>query len=248
MTHHSRDNPLFFLTVPAPCPYLDGLEEQKIFTHLSGEGAVSLNNLLTEGGFRRSQSVIYRPACNGCSACISTRVLAEEFTPSKSFSRVLKANADLIGEERECRATSEQYSLFRDYLATRHADGGMADMSAHDFAMMIEDTRIETMVVEYRKHGPDSTWTGRGEGKLYAVALIDILNNGLSMVYSFFSPEDAARSLGTFLILDHIARARRRGLRHLYLGYWVAGSRKMAYKARFLPQERLTLDGWQRVP
>jgi len=246
VTQHSRNTPQFYLTAPSPCPYLAGKEERKVFTHLVGERAPELNELLTHGGFRRSQSIAYRPACDTCRACVSVRVLVDEFVATRSMRRVLDRNTDLIGEMRAAAPTSEQYSTFRAYLDGRHRDGGMADMSVLDYAMMVEDSHVNTRIVEYRKRGPDSAFNGRGAGDLYAVALTDILSDGLSMVYSFFEPGEGMRSLGTFMILDHIARARRMGLRHVYLGYWVEGSRKMDYKGRFLPQERLMPNGWLR--
>lgn len=247
MTSEPRDAPQFYLTSPSPCPYLPGREERKVFTHLVGKRAVALNNALTESGFRRSQTIAYRPACEDCRACVSVRVLVKEFALTRNMRRVLEANEDLIGETRPARPTSEQYALFRNYLDTRHADGGMADMNVLDFTMMIEDTHVDTRLIEYRRRGPDTTINGRGVGALHAVCLTDVLADGLSMVYSFYDPDEAARSLGTFMILDHIRRAQALGLPHLYLGYWVEGSRKMAYKARFTPQERLGLDGWERV-
>ena len=155
-------------------------------------------------------------------------------------------NADLIGEMRVPVPTSEQYSVFRAYLDDRHFDGGMADMTVLDYAMMVEDSHVETKLVEYRAQGPDSRINGRGAGALLGVALTDVLSDGLSMVYSFYDPEYRERSVGTFMILDHIARARRMGLAYVYLGYWVRDSRKMDYKGRFLPQERLLADGWTR--
>ena len=162
--------------------------------------------------------------------------------------RVLERNADLIGEMRVAVPTSEQYSVFRAYLDARHYDGGMADMTVLDYAMMVEDSHVQTRLVEYRRAADrDAGITGRGEGELLAVALTDVLKDGLSMVYSFYEPEPEQRSLGTFMILDHIARARRMGLAYVYLGYWVRGSRKMDYKGRFLPQERLAPEGWLRV-
>lgn len=247
MTHHSRDTPQFYLTAPSPCPYLPGREERKVFTHLVGDRAPGLNNLLTHGGFRRSQSIAYRPACEGCRACISVRVIADEFRPTRSMRRVLARNADVVGEVRALVPTSEQYSVFRAYLDARHADGGMADMTVLDYAMMVEDSHVKTRLIEYRRRGPDTSINGRGAGPLLAVALTDVLNDGLSMVYSFFDPEHSTRSLGTLMILDHIERTRRMGLRYVYLGYWVRGSQKMDYKARFLPQERLMPDGWVRT-
>ena len=247
MTQHSRDTPQFYLTAPSPCPYLAGKEERKVFTHLVGERAGELNDLLTHGGFRRSQSIAYRPACDACRACVSVRVIVDEFRPSRSMRRIAERNGDVIGEMRAAVPTSEQYSVFRAYLDARHRDGGMADMTVLDYAMMVEDSHVETRIVEYRRRGPDSSINGRGRGELLAVALTDVLSDGLSMVYSFFDPDHGARSLGTFMILDHIARARSMGLTYVYLGYWVRGSRKMDYKGRFLPQERLAPNGWMRV-
>ena len=256
MTQHSRDTPQFYLTAPSPCPYLAGKEERKVFTHLVGERAGELNNILTHGGFRRSQSIAYRPACEGCRSCISVRVLADEFRPTRSMRRIAKRNADIVGEMGAAVPTSEQYSVFRAYLDSRHRDGGMADMTVLDYAMMVEDSHVETRIVEYRRrpspHRPSLAgkgWTGapRRRGDLVAVALTDVLSDGLSMVYSFFEPDEAARSLGTLMVLDHLARAQEMGLAYVYLGYWVRGSGKMDYKGRFLPQERLAPGGWERV-
>jgi arginyl-tRNA--protein-N-Asp/Glu arginylyltransferase len=246
VTQHSRDTPQFYLTAPSPCPYLAGQEERKVFTHLVGERAGDLNDLLTHGGFRRSQSIAYRPACETCRACVSVRVITEAFRPSRSQRRVAALNVDTIGELRDAVPTSEQYSVFRAYLDSRHQDGGMADMTVLDYAMMVEDSHVRTKIVEYRRRGPDSGVNGRGAGPLLAVSLTDVLVDGLSMVYSFYDPEYDPRSLGTFMILDHIARARSMGLAYVYLGYWVHGSRKMDYKRRFLPQERLLPEKWTR--
>jgi arginine-tRNA-protein transferase len=223
------------------------MEERKVFTHLVGDRAPELNELLTHGGFRRSQSIAYRPACEACRACISVRVLVDEFRATRSMKRVRNRNRDIIGDIRQVAPTSEQYSVFRAYLDARHHDGGMIDMSVLDYAMMVEDSHVSTRLIEYRRRGPDTSLTGRGSGELMAVALTDVLGDGLSMVYSFFEPAYRDRSFGTFMILDHIERARRMGLPHVYLGYWVKGSRKMDYKARFLPQERLTSTAWMRV-
>ena len=246
MTHHSTQSPQFFLTAPSPCPYVEGQFERKVFTHLVGERAAELNDLLTQGGFRRSQNIAYRPACELCRACVSVRILVNEFEPSRSMKRVLAHNGDLVGAIHEAEPSKEQYSLFRTYLDHRHRRGGMSDMTVLDYAMMVEDTHVDTQIVEYRRRGPDTFITGKGEGELIAVALTDRMADGLSMVYSFFNPEMEDRSLGTFMILDHIERARASGLPHVYLGYWVNGSRKMAYKIRFGPQEHLGPKGWER--
>jgi arginyl-tRNA--protein-N-Asp/Glu arginylyltransferase len=246
VTSQPRDTPQFYLTSPSVCPYLPGKEERKVFTHIVGKRARDLNEILTQGGFRRSQTIAYRPACENCRACVSVRVIVDEFKPSGNLRRVQKANRDLIGSAMPNRPTSDQYSLFRRYLDARHTDGGMADMTVLDYSMMVEDSHVDTRVIEYRRRGIDTGITGRGAGDLIAVCLTDEMADGLSMVYSFYDPDMADRSLGTFMILDHIERARRLGLPYLYLGYWVEGSKKMDYKARFRPQERLMPNGWLR--
>ncbi len=243
LTRELRDAPQFYLTAPSPCPYLPGREERKVFTHLIGRRATALNDTLTQSGFRRSQTIAYRPACETCRSCVSVRVKADEFRLSKNFRRILSRNLDLQSTVVRTEPTAEQYSLFRAYLDARHADGGMADMTVLDYSMMIEDSHVESRLVEYRCRNEDL----RGPSQLIAVCLTDLLADGLSMVYSFYAQDDEKRSLGTFMILDHIERARRLGLPHVYLGYWVEGSKKMAYKARFLPQERLGMGGWERV-
>ena len=237
MTRELRDAPQFYLTAPSACPYLPGMLERKVFTHLVGRRAGALNDTLTQTGFRRSQTIAYRPACESCRACVSVRVVAADFAPSASQRRVQRLNADVVSEVVPAKPTGEQYALFRDYLDTRHPDGGMADMSMLDYSMMIEDSHIDTSLTEYRR---------RGERPLLGACLTDRLADGLSLVYSFFDPAESRRSLGVLMILDHIERARRLGLPHVYLGYWVEGSRKMDYKAAYLPQERLGLNGWAR--
>jgi arginine-tRNA-protein transferase len=248
MTHHPTSSPQFFLTAPSPCPYIEGQFERKVFTHLVGDKASGMNDLLTQGGFRRSQNIAYRPACESCRACVSVRILADSFEETRSMKRVLAHNADLIGAVHDAEPSTEQYSLFRTYLDARHRRGGMSEMTVLDYAMMVEDTHVDTKIIEYRRRGPDSFITGKGTGELIAVALSDQMADGLSMVYSYFNPEMEERSLGTFMILDHIARARAAGLPHVYLGYWVNGSRKMSYKVRFTPQEHLGPRGWERYP
>lgn len=246
MTKHQLDAPQFYLTAPTPCPYLPGREERKVFTHLVGERAPALNDVLTQGGFRRSQNIAYRPACEACRACVSVRVSASDFELTRNLNRLKRRNRDVIGTEVTPGPSSDQYSLFRRYLDERHPDGGMADMSVLDYAMMVEDSHVATTMIEYRFRGPDTAITGVGAGPLIAVALTDVLGDGLSMVYSFFDPDYRDRSLGTFMIIDHLQRARKLGLPYVYLGYWVEGSRKMDYKARFRPQERLGPRGWER--
>ncbi len=234
--------PQFFLTPGGPCPYLPGRVERKVFARLSGTFAQPLSEALTHSGFRRSQSIAYRPACEGCSACVSVRILVDGFEPSRNFRRVDKRNADLVRSEVVAEATREQFALLRTYLDSRHAGGGMSDMGLFDYVAMVEETPVDTQIVEYRRASRDGK-----PGALIACALTDVLRDGVSMVYSFFHPGEDARSLGTYMILDHIRDARSRGLAHVYLGYWVEGSEKMSYKTRFQPMEALGREGWARV-
>ncbi len=239
MSIERRNFPQFFITAPSPCPYLPGRVERKVFTHLVGHDARSLNTQLSQGGFRRSQNIAYRPACDGCAACVSVRVPVNTFQPSRGFRRIIKANADLTATVVKSQATSEHYSLFRGYIDSRHGDGGMADMTVLDFSAMVDDNFVDSRLVEYRLRDSDEA-----EGRLVGAVLIDILGDGISMIYSFYDVDEANRSLGSYMILDNITRVKRLGLPYLYLGYWVSGSRKMDYKARFRPQERLTSEGW----
>ena len=243
VVRHVLRQPQFYVTAPSPCPYLEGRKERKVFTHLSGARAGELNDTLTLAGFRRSQNIAYRPACEACRACVSVRVRVDSFAPSRSQRRVLSRNADLVGEDSVPAPSAEQYELFRSYVEARHGGGGMADMTVLDYAMMIEDTQVATRLVEYRQRIPVGSETDE-RGKLLGVALADRLIDGLSMVYSFFGPDHDRRSLGTFMILDHIRRARSLGLPYVYLGYWVPDSAKMDYKRRFEPQEHLVGEHW----
>ncbi|HEY0302325.1 MAG TPA: arginyltransferase [Rhizomicrobium sp.] len=239
---HNARVPQFFLTPGGPCPYLPGRIERKVFARLSGTFAQPLSEALTHSGFRRSQSIAYRPACEGCSACVSVRILVNEFEASRSFNRTSRRNADLVRSEVVAEATREQFALLRTYLDSRHAGGGMSDMGLFDYVAMVEETPVDTQIVEYRRASANGV-----PGPLIACALTDVLRDGVSMVYSFFHPGEDARSLGTYMILDHIRDARSRGLPHVYLGYWVEGSEKMNYKTRFKPMEALLRDGWTRV-
>lgn len=244
------ENGDFYVTAPAPCPYLTGKRERKIFSYLEGVDASSTNSLLTRRGFRRSQNIIYLPACEGCAACVAVRVVVDDFKLTRSRRRNVTRNADLARRVSGPRATSEQFSVLRGYLDERHDDGGMSEMTVLDYAAMIEETSVDTMIVEYREKTPALNGyhlEGEPEDRLVAAALTDRLTDGLSMVYSFFEPDAASRSLGRFMIHDHIALAREMGLPYVYLGYWVEGSPKMDYKADFQPMEKLTHQGWVRM-
>lgn len=227
----------FYATQPGPCPYLPGRVEQRIVTPFSINDEPGLFDHLNQAGFRRSHGFLYRPACPGCHACIPVRVVVDRFSPSRRFRKVLSRNGDLAVACSPAIGTDEQYALFKRYLEARHDDGGMARMSRDEYAELVERATVDTFIVEFRR-----------SGALVAVALTDRLLSGLSGVYTFFDPDLAARSLGTFTILWHIAETARLGLPFFYLGYWIEGTRKMRYKTQFEPIEQLTSSGWQELP
>ena len=235
--------PRFFVTSPAPCPYLPGKTERKVFTELKGPHAEALNDALGRIGFRRSQTVAYRPSCLDCRACVSVRVVAAEFAPSGAQKKALRQNGDLVVTECRPWATAEQFELLQRYLGKRHPGGGMAAMDEIDYADMVEHTAVSSFVLEYREPSADG-----GPGRLVGACLTDRQGDGLSMIYSFYDPEHEARTgLGNFIILDHIRRAAEFGLPFVYLGYWVDGAQRMQYKIRYRPLERLGPTGWQRL-
>jgi arginine-tRNA-protein transferase len=243
MRHTLPVAPQFYVTAPQPCPYLAGRMERKLFTALQGDHADTLNDALSKQGFRRSQNVLYRPSCADCAACMSARIRVADFAPSRSQRRTANRNADLARRVRSSWASEDQFALFRRYLDSRHATGGMADMDIFEFAAMIEETPIRSRVIEY-EYAPED---GMAVGDLAAVCLTDMLDDGLSLVYSFYDPDASRRSLGTHVILDHVEIAREMGLPYVYLGYWVPGSPKMGYKAGFSALEIYKGGVWQDI-
>lgn len=226
----------FFYSAPAPCPYLPGRVERRIFADLSGPRAPQGYDLLSEAGFRRSLGFAYRPACPGCNACIAVRIPVAEFDERK-WRRVQRVNGDLTVRRRPALATAEQYALFERYQRGRHAEGEMARMDFADFRTMVEVGALDCQLAEFRD----------AKDTLVGGCLVDRLGVGLSAVYSFYDPAEANRSLGSYMILWLVEECRRLGLPHVYLGYWIAECRKMAYKTRFRPIEALTRDGWRRL-
>ncbi len=238
MEHLPLKRPQFFFTSqPQPCPYLADRIERKIVTELTGPDAADLHEALARAGFRRSHAIAYMPACPGCSACIAVRIPVAEFRPSRTMRRIIKANADLTARMVPALSTHEHYALFARYQKQRHTGGDMALMEYHEYRSMVEDSPIDTYLAEFRDGG----------GHLAGVTLIDQTSDGLSAVYSFFDPDQVARSLGTHAVLWLIGEARRRHLPYIYLGYWVAESPKMSYKIRYQPLEAFGPDGWRRI-
>jgi arginine-tRNA-protein transferase len=227
----------FYTTAPLPCPYVPGRTERKVVTEITGAEAESLHDKLSRAGFRRSHNIAYAPVCPGCSSCVPIRIPVAGFQPERTLRRIAKANTGVEGFVMPARASAEQFQLFQRYQQARHGDGDMATMSFYDYRAMVEDTPIETWLVEFRE--ADETLLG--------ACLTDKLGDGLSAVYSYFAPGQEKRSLGTYAILWLIEKAKSLGLPYVYLGYWVPESRKMAYKARFRPSEVLSGGQWRNL-
>lgn len=225
----------YYVLEPNVCPYLPSRLENKLLTEISGPQAQATYDLLSQAGFRRSHRFAYRPACHHCNACVPVRVVVDRFQPRKSLRRINRLNADLRVHMVPAKATTEQFALFRSYICSRHGEGEMAGMDEAEYRSMVESSDIDTRLAEFRS----------GDGELIAVCLLDWLADGPSAVYSFFTPDQPRRSLGTFVVLWLIDAARRAGASHVYLGYWINHSRKMAYKTRFQPLEGLGPDGWR---
>ena len=225
---------IFFGTRKLPCPYLDNRTERKVVTDLSGPNAADIYVRLSRAGFRRSHGLAYRPACPSCSSCVPVRINVVDFKDTRSFRRIKRANVDLIIENITAIATAEQYQLFFRYQHLRHNGGDMSSMNYEDYRVLIEDTPVETRLIEFRDN----------ERNLIAVMLADQMVDSLSAVYSFFDPDPSGRSPGTYMILWLVEHARELRLDYVYLGYWIEDSPKMSYKDRFRPLERLGPDGW----
>ncbi len=230
---------VFFHTLPMPCPYLPDRVERRLVADISSRRGRSSHDALARAGFRRTQHLCYRPACPSCKSCLPIRVRVADFEWTRSFRRSLGRNRDISGEWRDARATPEQFTLFKRYQNSRHAEGEMGLMDYVDFGDMIERSPIDSRLLEYR---------AADTGDLVAVMLVDVQDDGLSAVYSFFSEEAPERGLGVFMVLDLVRRAEARGLPYVYLGYWIAETRKMSYKARFRPAEVLLDTGWTDLP
>ena len=225
----------FFTTAPLPCPYLSDRLERKLVTELSGPNAEPLHESLARSGFRRSHSIAYAPACPGCQACVPVRVAVDSFNRRRSLARTWRKNEDLLAITVPARATKEQFYLFQRYQQSRHQGSDMALMGFYEYSAMVEDSPIDTFLLEYRDQ----------MGNLLAVCLTDRTTDGLSAVYSFFDSKGARSGLGNYVVLWLIAHAKKLGLPYVYLGYWIRNGAKMAYKARFQPLEALGADGWQ---
>ena len=223
----------FFVTPPLPCPYLAGQVERRLVAELTGGDGISLHDTLSKVGFRRSHGIVYAPICPSCGACKAARTVVREFKPSVSQRRVIRINKDIVVSKKPALATHEQYALFVKYQEHRHASGDMATMNYYDYQALVEETPVNTFILEYRDLDC-----------LVGACIVDEMADGLSAVYSFFDPIDKRKSLGTKIILTLIDLALQYRLPNVYLGYWVSGSQKMSYKAKFQPLEYYNGNEW----
>ena len=218
----NREPTSFFVTSPLPCPYLDGQVERRLVAELKEWDGISLHDTLSRVGFRRSHGIAYAPICPNCRACKAVRTVVGEFKPSVSQRRVMRINKDIIINKKPALATHEQYALFAKYQESRHTGGDMAMMDYYDYQALIEETPVNTFILEYRDFD-----------HLVGACIFDEMADGLSAVYSFFDAINTRNSLGTQIILALFDLALQYRLPYVYLGYWVSGSQKMSYKEKF---------------
>lgn len=234
--HELPEDLMFYVSGAQPCSYLPGKQALNLFADPSAKMNTELYSVLCELGFRRSGEYVYAPRCPDCQACQPIRLPVNEYRPDRSQRRNWQANRELQVEVVDTRFRDEHFRLYQRYIDARHHDGSMAETNPQRFEAFFTSPWSDTRYVEFRLHG-----------RLLAVAVIDLVRNGLSAVYTYFDPEAGNRGLGVYAVQWQIAEARRRGLEYLYLGYLVNDCDKMAYKSRYRPLQVFRAGHWQAL-
>ncbi len=237
----------FYLTAPYPCSYLPDLQARSQVATPTLLITSQLYSALVQHGFRRSGTYTYRPYCDNCRACVPLRVLAKQFTPNRSQRRAWKQHAHLQATLHPLKNSTEHYELYQRYQHARHKDGGMDNDDRESYQNFLLQSNVDSLLVEFRESHPSIAPDKDSQGVLRMVSVIDLLNDGLSSVYTFYEPDLPHARLGVYNVLWQIELCRKLDLDFVYLGYWIKGSRKMTYKSEYQPAQGLQDGIWSAL-